>query len=73
MPYWIRAYNGNNLAILGDFEGQGVIRHRRPESSPRWHTIRTTARRHPHVAYWTIEDYDGRALFTYLNPHFKGS
>lgn len=71
MTYWIRAHNAEGKPFIGDMQGQGVIRHRRPEESPAWQTLMATTRRYPEVKFWTIEDAFGEVIRRVENFHHK--
>lgn len=70
MTYYIRAYYPDNSPILGNGDGQAVIRHRRPERSPLWRDLAILVRA-PSVAYWQLETADGAMVRRLPNPHFQ--
>jgi len=73
MPYYICAWHtGSGGQILGNIDGQTVLRHRRPERSRDWTALGDT-RRYVRVHHWTLEREDGTVLFTKPNPYYQGN
>jgi hypothetical protein len=64
MKYYIEAYRGDGSQILGNLDGQGVIRAKRPHRSALYRCLATGQNRpmYQHVHHWRLVTEDGKLL-----------
>ena len=78
MIYYIVAYDGSGSQILGNLDGQTVLRDvYQPASCKAWKKLKNPAGpnrpKWEHVMMWQIEDVRGHIVDVYRNPYYKSS
>jgi hypothetical protein len=74
MKYYIEAYDGNGLQVLGNLDGQGVISKPNFRRTKRYKELPTFRTLNDRIAYYKIVDYEtGRQLDEVINKTFNGA
>ena len=71
MAYYITAHHADGSPVLGNLDGQTVLRTRRPDRSAHWQQLGLQIRASARIAFWRIEDSSGRVLATKSNPRHE--
>ena len=71
MTYYIEAYDADHKEILGNLDGQAVLRVKDFKRASLYKRVERGLIRAPRVQYWKVVDAQGNLRAKLFNPHFE--